>query len=99
MAGDFGPQVSLGAGRGDVEAGVEESVDQGPDDFGAVEHLAAAAARSRRETVEILDLAIEEHDGNLGPGFLMHGRTTAGRLRNAVTTPMPYRVATDPSHH
>ena len=99
VARDFGAEIGLGTARRDVEAAVEESIDQRPDDLGAVEYLAAAPACSGRQPIEILDLAIEEHDGNLRPGFLMDGRTTASRFGSADAATMTCLPAMTPSDH
>lgn len=60
-AGDTRPQVGFRRRCRDVHARIEQAVDQGADDFGAVEDLPVPASNVRGEAIEVEDLAIEEH--------------------------------------
>src|SRR5439155_9269772 len=79
-----GPQLRFGGGAFEVHAAFEKCVDQRANDFGAVQRFAALAATVARESIEVKDLAIEEHHRHLGPGFLVDGRTSRARFRSRV---------------
>jgi len=77
-AGDSGPQVGLRACGRNVHAAVDQSVDQRPDDFRAVQ--GAAVLLARRKTIEVQDLAIEQHYRDFGPGFAVDRRAAGAGL-------------------
>jgi hypothetical protein len=58
-------QIGFRTRAGDVHAAVDEAVDEGADDLGAVQHLAALPANLAREPIEMKDLPVEEHDRHL----------------------------------
>ena len=58
-----------------------KSVDERADDLGAVQHLAALAADLDGETIEMVNLAVEEDDRHFGPGFVVNWRASRSRFR------------------
>ena len=77
MTRDPGAKIGLRRTAGDIQAAVDEAVDQGSNDFGAVEDLAAPATRAGGELIEMTDLPVEEDNGHLRPGLLMDRRASA----------------------
>ncbi len=81
-ARDAGAEVRFGAGRGHIDAAVDQGVDERANDFGAVENFSAPAADVSSEPIELDDLAVEQHHGDLGPRFLMDGWAAAAGPRS-----------------
>ena len=83
-ARDLGPEIRFRTRRADVQAAVDQTVDERTDDLRPVHDFAAASADVDGELIELNDLPIEENDRNLGPRFLMNRGTSAARLRQAI---------------
>ena len=83
MPRDPRAQVGFRPRGRDVHSAVDQSVDQRTDDLGAVQDLAALAADVGREAIEMLDLSIEENDGNFRPGLLVYWRSAPGCFDSA----------------
>ena len=79
-ARDARAQVGFRGGRGDVHAAVDQSIDERPDDFGAVQHLAALAADLDGKTIEVVNLAVEEDHRHFRPGFIVNWRASRTRF-------------------
>ncbi len=52
-ARDAGAEVRFGAGRGHIDAAVDQGVDERANDFGAVENFSAPAADVSSEPIEL----------------------------------------------
>ena len=91
MAGDAGPKLVFRADGLDVESAVEQPVDDGSDERGAVHRVTGPLPDVTREAIEAHDLSIEQHHGHLGPLLGVNGWTPTARL---VST--PERLPWDP---
>ena len=60
MARDLGAQVGFGRRRRDIHPAVDQPVDQGADNLGAVQNLAVLAPDVGGEAIEVMDLPIEQ---------------------------------------
>src|SRR5439155_10295179 len=67
-------EVGLRHGGGQIDVGVCDRVEQRADQLCAADGGAALRADVGGEPIEKHDLAVEQHDGDLGPGFVMHRR-------------------------
>src|SRR5690349_7983624 len=70
------PEIGLGGDRGDVDPALNQRIDERADDFSAVQR--AAVGPGPDVFVQVGDLPIEEHHGDLRPRLLMHGRPASG---------------------
>src|SRR5260370_38400836 len=64
---DARAQVRFGRRTGDVHSAVEQAVDERPNDFRAIQRLAAFSADVDGEAIEVDDLAVEKHNQSFGP--------------------------------
>src|SRR5579871_2802985 len=86
-------QVALRDGGREIEAAVEDAVDQGPDHGRAVDAGGRLAPYRVHRGIEPRDLAVEQDDRDLRPGVGVHERAAAaalagaGRARRAVALP------------
>ena len=81
------PDRGLRRRRGDVEAAVDQSVDEGANQSRAVEHFSALPADICRQSIQMKDLTIEQHDRHLGPCLLVAWRTPPGGFRCELPFP------------
>jgi hypothetical protein len=58
----------------DVNVTVDQTIDQGSDDFRAVYPPSLVTANLSFQPIQVQDLPLEQHDRNLCPWFVMHGR-------------------------
>src|SRR5688500_15784122 len=67
-------QVELRPGRREVDISIRYRVHERSNQLRAADGSAAVRPDAGCQPVEEDDLAVEEHDGDLGPGLLVHGR-------------------------
>ena len=75
--GDAPAKVGFGGGARDVEAAVDQAVDQSTDDLSPIQNFSALAADIRGQAIEMNDLTIEQHHGDFGPRFAVDGWSSA----------------------
>ena len=76
-----GLQVVLGHRRRQIDVGVGDGVEQRANELRPADRGAALRADVRREPIEEDDLAVEQHDGDLGPCLVVYGRPAGLPLR------------------
>jgi hypothetical protein len=77
---DAGSKIALRIDRRQFQTAVEEAVENAAYECGAIQGFPGTAFNLAPEAIKKYDLSIEEHDGNLGPLFIVHQRSSAAPL-------------------
>ena len=68
QAGEALPQIAFGGYGRQLEAAVQNTVDDGANNRGAVQRVAGLPPHDMDGAVKTDDLPVEQHDRNFGPG-------------------------------
>jgi hypothetical protein len=68
----------------DVNVTVDETIDQGSDDFRAVYPSSLVTPNLSFQLIQVEDLTLEQHDRDLCPWFVVHRRPATGPRRRPL---------------
>jgi hypothetical protein len=76
---------------GEIQAALQNPVDQGTNERGAINRAMALSSNAAGEVIQIVNLALKEDDGHLCPCFLMDlGATRSPRCGFYSTHGVPF---------